>query len=164
MKESPTQLLTSIAHVRTMKEATFNFFITAFFAVIAYFNIVLIENQNLFIAMIMVVVGDWFFGTIAAVKNGTWETNKALKLIYYLFAYSIIIFVVLSIEKADKTTSFLSTIIIMPILIFQTISMLKNASLIGWIPKGLLLELLKKIDQYKNETINQQIQTTNETN
>jgi len=37
--------------------------------------------------------------------------------------------------------------------VFQIISTLKNASLIGFIPQGLLLNILNNIDSYKNASI-----------
>ena len=147
------EIILSIIHLRTTKEAVFNFFVTVFCAIFGYFHITIIQNKHLFIAVLIVVVGDWIFGTIVAIKNKTWETQKALKIVYYFFTYSVIVFVVLSIENASPTAFFLSDAIVMPILIFQTISMLKNASLIGWIPKGLLLEILEKIDNYKTKDI-----------
>jgi phage-related holin len=149
MKHTNDNIILSIAHLRSLREGTFNFFVTVFSAILGYFQLTIIENKNLFIAILIVVVGDWIFGTAYAIKRNIWETQKAMKVIYYIFAYSIIVFVVLAIEKAHASAFFLSDAIIMPILLFQTISMLKNASLLGWIPKGALLEVLKKIDNYK---------------
>lgn len=147
--------LQSIAHTRSYTEVVFNFIITILSAIFGYFQLTIIENKNLFIAVLIVVIGDWIFGTARAIKNKKWETKRAMKVIYYIFAYSVIVFVVLSIEKAMPSAFFLSDAVVMPILIFQTISMLKNASLIGWIPKGLLLQILEKIDSYKHAELEQ---------
>lgn len=156
MKNTSSNILLSIAHLRSLKEGIFNFFVTIFSAILGYFQLTIIENKDLFIAILIVVLGDFFFGTAYAIKRNIWETQKAMKVIYYVFAYSVIVFVVLAIEKAHPSAFFLSDAIIMPILLFQTISMLKNASLVGWIPKGSLLEILKKIDNYKASGESQQ--------
>jgi phage-related holin len=145
MNHTIKETLQSIAHTRSYGEIVFNAIVTVLGAIFGYFQLTIIENKNLFIAVLIVVIGDWIFGTARAVKNKKWETQKAMKVIYYVFAYSVIVFVVLSIEKAMPSAFFLSDAVVMPILIFQTISMLKNASLIGWIPKGLLLQILEKI-------------------
>lgn len=152
----------SIAHLRSQQECIFNFFVTVFSAILGYFNVTIIENKDLFISILIVVIGDWIFGTIRAIKNKKWETQKAMKLIYYVFAYSVIVFVILSIEKANPSAFFLSDAIIMPILVFQTISMLKNASLIGLIPNGLLLQILEKIDAYKHPKTPEETEVENQ--
>lgn len=97
-------------------------------------------------------------------KKKRWETRKALKIIYYLTGYWLIVFIVLSIEKAHQAAFFLSEAIVLPILIFQVISMLKNASLLGVLPKGLLLKILSNIDNYKDQAIEQSKELQNEAN
>ena len=59
----------------------------------------------------------------------------------------------LSIEKAHPAAYWASEGIVLPILIFQIISALKNAAEIGLIQNGLLKELLKSIDKHKNRVI-----------
>jgi len=103
--------------------------------------------------VVVVVVADWVMGTILALKNNEWRTKKAIKIVYYIFAYSTILFTVLAVERAHPSAFFLSETIIMPILVFQIISTIKNASLIGFIPQGLLLNILTNIDSYKNTSI-----------
>jgi hypothetical protein len=41
--------------------------------------------------------------------------------------------------------------ITVPFIVFQVISALKNASMIGWIPSTLLNDILDKIDLHKGE-------------
>lgn len=153
-------LILSILHIRNIKDVILNFSVSALIAIFSYFNGVIIEHKHLFIAVTFVVIGDWIFGTIRAVKNNNWETQKALKLVYYLFAYYTILFIVISIKQAHASAFFISDAIVLPILLFQLCSMLKNMSLIGWIPGGLLLELLKNIDKHK-EDLQSKIQEAN---
>lgn len=50
------------------------------------------------------------------------------------------------IEKAHPAAYYLSEATILPIIVFQLISALTNASLAGAIPRGLLLKILEKIN------------------
>jgi phage-related holin len=145
----------SIIHFRSAREGFFNLIITAFSFISAYYGKIVLDNIDLFMAIASVVIIDWLAGTALALKKGTWETQKALKIIYYLAAYWLILAMVLSVEKGFASAFWLSEAIIMPIMVFQTISILKNCSLVGLIPKGLLLEILEKIDGYKHKNTNE---------
>jgi hypothetical protein len=57
----------------------------------------------------------------------------------------------LSVEKGMEGTFWLSETIMIPFLIFQLISALKNASMAGYIDSSLLNEILDKIDKHKGE-------------
>jgi hypothetical protein len=57
----------------------------------------------------------------------------------------------LSVEKGIEGTFWLSETIMIPFLIFQLISALKNASMAGYIDSSLLNEILDKIDKHKGE-------------
>lgn len=164
MKKTFVNMISSIAHVRSFGELLFNTFATILAFIFGYFKIIAIDNINLFMAVFIVVIGDWLFGTFLAIRNKSWETRKALKVVYYLTGYWLIVFIVLSIEKAHAAAFFLSEAVVLPILIFQVISMLKNASLLGVLPKGLLLKILSNIDNYKDQAIEQTKELQNEAN
>ena len=149
-------MIASIAHIRNTSELMFNLCATFISFMAGYFNILVLDNVNLFMAVFCVVAGDWFFGSVLAVRNGKWETRKALNIVWYLTGYWIIVFIVLSIEKAHPAAFFLSEAVVMPILIFQVISMLKNTSMLGILPQGLLLQMLKNIDSYKDKALEQE--------
>lgn len=157
-------ILLSIAHLRSISEGIFNFFATIIASVFGYYNVIVATNTPLFAAVTIVVVADWIFGILRILirKNEEFETRKALKIIYYLFAYNTIVFVILAIEKAQPSAFFLDETIVLPIILFQLISMLKNISLLGWIPQGLLLQILSNIDNYKEKTKNSITQQTTE--
>ena len=122
-------------------------------SLLAYMQVIIIDNINMFVAIFWVVLLDFVFGVIRAIKRHKFETRKAMKIVYYLSTYWAVLFVVLSIEKAHPAAYWVSEAIILPILIFQVISALKNAAEIGLIPNGLLKELLKNIDRHKNRAI-----------
>jgi len=122
-------------------------------SLLAYMQVIIIDNINMFVAIFWVVLLDFIFGAILAIKRHEFMTKKAIKIVYYLSTYWAILFVVLSIEKAHPAAYWASEGLVLPILIFQIISALKNASEIGLIPNGLLKELLKSIDKHKNRFI-----------
>lgn len=122
-------------------------------SLLAYMQVIIIDNINMFVAIFWVELLDFVFGVILAIKRHEFKTRKAIKIVYYLSTYWAILFVVLSIEKAHPAAYWASEGIVLPILIFQIISALKNAAEIGLIPNGLLKEILKSIDKHKNRAI-----------
>lgn len=157
MKDIRTNIMDiigSITHVRTIKEFTFNSIITFIAFIFGYFKIIFLDNQNLFIAIATVVIIDWLFGITIAIKNKKFETQKALKILYYLVTYWLMLVAVLSTEKAFPSAFWLSEAIVMPILTFQVISMIKNMILLGVINNSLAKEIFKNIDKYKEININ----------
>ena len=141
----------SILHIRTASETVFTFITTIFWSIIAYHKDLFMNNVNLFSAIWIVIWVDWIFGVWRAKRNGNFEIQKAFKVLYYCVAYTLTLQVVLSVEKGYPSAIWMSEAIVMPILTFQIISILKNISLLGLIPQGLLLEVLKKIDTYKEQ-------------
>ena len=91
---------------------------------------------------------DGFFGILAGVKREGFKTFKALRVLRNLFTWWLIIFVVLSIEVSFKV-SWLSETIVLPFMVFQIMSALKNASMAGFIKIELLNNILDKIDNHK---------------
>ncbi|WP_431166328.1 phage holin family protein [Tenacibaculum halocynthiae] len=114
----------------------------------------LLEDKNQFVAIFAVVVIDMIFGVLQALKSGTFQTKKSVKALYRIGAFWWLLATVLIIEDAFSFASFLSEAILLPILVFQLISVLKNMSLLGIISNALLLKILKNIDTHKHtETI-----------
>lgn len=124
--------------------------LSAFFG---YVKVIVFDNINMFFAIFFVVLFDFFFGVWKAIKFKRFQVRKALKIVYYLTSFWMILFVVLSIEKAHPAAFWLSEAVFLPIIIFQLISALKNASIVGAIPQGLLLKVLESIDKHKDRVL-----------
>ena len=101
-------------------------------AMLGYMEVIIFENIDMFRAISFVVFIDFIFGVAKAIKFGRFSVNRAMKVVYYL----------------------VSEAVFLPIIIFQLISALKNASLIGAIPQGLLLKILESIDKHKENIMN----------
>ena len=126
--------------------------VTAFFSFIAsYFWDLTLNNYEQFLATLSVVLLDGIFGIIAGVKREGFKTYKAIKVLRTAVVWIAILAVLLSIEKGFVGAGWVSETIMIPFLIFQLLSALKNASMSGFIKAELLNQILDKIDKHKGE-------------
>jgi len=116
-----------------------------------YFFNLTADNIEQFLAVGLIVFADGFFGVWAGMKREGFQTFKALKVLKTLIFWIIMLACILSIEKGFKGTAWLSETIMAPFLVFQLISVLKNASMVGAIKNELLTQILDKLDKHKGE-------------
>ena len=116
-----------------------------------YLMDVTMGNAEQYMAVMLVLLLDGFFGIISGMKREGFKTYKALKVLKNMFAWVVILTVILSIELGFKGTSWLSETIIAPFMVFQMVSALKNASMAGFIKNELLNEILDRIDSHKGK-------------
>lgn len=117
----------------------------------SYFLDLTLGNVEQFLGIAAVVLLDGFFGIIAGIKREGFKTYKALKVLRTLGIWWVILGAILAVEKGFVGSGWLSETIIIPFLLFQLISALKNASMVGLIHIDLLNQLLDKIDKHKGE-------------
>jgi phage-related holin len=103
-----------------------------------------------YLAMVAVVFLDGFFGVIAGIKREGFQTRKAIKVLVTLVTWIIFLSVLLVVEKGYPAASWLSETILLPFLVFQIMSALKNASNAGFIKASLLKQILEKFDKHKD--------------
>ena len=116
-----------------------------------YFFNLTTDNIEQFLAVGLIVFADGFFGVWAGIKREGFQTFKALKVLKTLIFWIIMLACILSIEKGFQGTAWLSETIMAPFLVFQLISVLKNASMVGAIKNELLTQILDKLDKHKGE-------------
>lgn len=114
-----------------------------------YFLELTMGNINQYLAVGLVIFIDGFFGIIAGIKKEGFKTYKAIKILKSFLFWIVALTLVLSIEKGFTGTEWLSETIIAPFLVFQLISILKNASMAGFIKNDLVNIILDKIDKHK---------------
>jgi hypothetical protein len=119
--------------------------------VCSYFMELTMQNAEQYLAITALIFADGFFGVIAGVKREGFKTYKAVKILKNLLFWIIILTVILGIEASFSGTFWLSETIITPLIIFQLISALKNASMAGFIKIDELNRILDKIDKHKGE-------------
>jgi phage-related holin len=124
---------------------------TAFAFIGTYFLHLTADNIDQFLSVGLVVFADGFFGTWAGVKREGFQTRKALSVLKTFGFWVIMLAAVLSIEKGFTGTSWLSETIMAPFLVFQLISILKNASMVGVVKNELATKILDKLDNHKGD-------------
>ena len=115
----------------------------------SYFMNVTLNNAEQYMALVGILFVDGFFGIWAGTKREGFKTYKALKVLKSLFFWVILLTTILSIESAYIGAGWLSETVIIPFIVFQLISAVKNASRAGLIKNELLQIILNKIDQHK---------------
>jgi len=119
--------------------------------VCSYFMEITMQNAEQYLAITALIFADGFFGVIAGIKREGFKTYKAVKILKNLLFWIIILTVILGIEANFSGTFWLSETIITPLIIFQLISALKNASMAGFVKIDELNRILDKIDKHKGE-------------
>lgn len=108
-----------------------------------------IDNITQFLAVAVVIMTDGFFGIIAGIKREGFKTFKAFKILKTLGVWWIILGTILAIENGFIGAGWMSETIMIPFLLFEIISILKNASMAGFIKIDLVNVILNKIDNHK---------------
>ena len=116
-----------------------------------YFMNLTADNIYQYLSVGFVIFADGFFGIWAGTKREGFQTKKALKVLKTFGFWVVMLSAILTIEKGFTGTSWLSETIMAPFLIFQLISILKNASMVGIVQNELLTQILDKLDKHKGE-------------
>jgi hypothetical protein len=117
----------------------------------SYFMEITMQNAEQYLAIVALIFADGFFGVIAGIKREGFKTYKAVKILKNLLFWIIILTVILGIEANFSGTFWLSETIITPLIIFQLISTLKNASMAGFVKIDELNRILDRIDKHKGK-------------
>ena len=117
----------------------------------SYFMDLTADNIEQYLSVAFVVFADGFFGVWAGIKREGFKPFKALKVLKTLGFWLIMLSAILTIEKGFTGTGWLSETIMAPFLVFQLISILKNASMVGVVKNELLTQILDKLDKHKGE-------------
>jgi phage-related holin len=116
-----------------------------------YFYNLTLDHVEQYLALIAVVLFDGFFGIVAGVKREGFQTFKALKVLRTTVTWIVILTVLLLVEKGFPGTSWLSETILVPFMVFELMSALKNASMAGFIQADILNKILDKFDTHKGD-------------
>jgi phage-related holin len=116
-----------------------------------YFYNLTMDYAEQYMALIAVVLLDGVFGIIAGTKREGFQTRKALKVLRTAVTWIVLLTVLLLVEKGFPGTSWLSETILVPFIIFQLLSAVKNASMAGYIKTEVLNRILDAFDKHKGE-------------
>ena len=107
------------------------------------------DNMEQYLAVVAVLWLDGIFGIWAGIKREGFKTYKALKITRSTFVWLAILTVILMVEKGFTGTAWLSEVVIVPFMVLQLISALKNSSMAGLIKVEELNKILDRIDKHK---------------
>lgn len=151
-------ILISIAHLKSFGAFAFNTLVALLAAVLAYFKVLVLENEAAFEAITWVVTIDCLVGVSLALKNGNFETQKFLKVLYYFATYFALTAMVIKVEEGFPSAFWLSEALLMPLLVGQIVSIAKNLTLLKIITNPTLVKILANIDKHK-ETVKDETPT-----
>ena len=135
-----------------MKTSTLFLSITATLTFMcSYFMELTMSNSEQYLALVAVVFIDGFFGIAAGIKREGFQTRKAVRVLQRAITWIAFLTVILMVERGFAGTSWLSETIIVPFILLQLVSALKNASMVGIIKSTDLKNLLDRIDLHKGE-------------
>ena len=117
----------------------------------SYFLELYMGNAEQYLALIAIVFVDGFFGISAGIKREGFQTRKAVRVLQRAITWMVLLTAILMVEKGFAGTSWLSETIIVPFIVLQLISALKNASMAGFIKAEELNQLLDRIDNHKGK-------------
>ena len=115
----------------------------------SYFLDLTMSNSEQYLGLIAVVFVDGFFGIAAGIKREGFQTRKAVKVLQRAISWVVFLTVILMVEKGFYGAGWLSETIIVPFIVLQLISALKNASMAGFIKAEELNKILDRIDNHK---------------
>ena len=114
-----------------------------------YFLDLSMDNMEQYLAVVAILWLDGIFGIWAGIKREGFKTYKALKITRNTFSWLAILTVILMIERGFAGTGWLSEVVVVPFMILQLISNLKNASMAGLIKEEHINKILDRIDKHK---------------
>jgi phage-related holin len=117
----------------------------------SYFMNLTADNIEQYLSVAFVIFADGFFGVWAGVKREGFRTYKALSVLKTFVFWVVMLSAILTIEKGFTGTGWLSETIMAPFLVFQLVSILKNASMVGVLKNELLTQILDKLDKHKGD-------------
>lgn len=115
----------------------------------SYFLELTMGNAEQYLALIAVVFIDGFFGILAGIKREGFQTRKAVRVLQRAVGWVVFLTVLLMVEKGFTGTAWISETVIVPFIVLQIISALKNASMAGFIKMEELNKILDRIDNHK---------------
>lgn len=143
-------MIISLLHLQSATHFLINALAAFVAGFLAYFKLLVFENAAAFEAITWVVSIDFIVGIVLAFKRGNFETQKALKVLYYFGVYFGLTAMVIKVEQGFPSAFWLSEALLMPLLVGQIVSIAKNLTLLKLITNPTLVKILSNIDKHKD--------------
>lgn len=120
-------------------------------AMTAFVNAHVWNPASTYYCVLLLVCADFVTGVWVGHRSASGiETRKAKKVLGTLFFYTAFMLFAHQFAKAEPVLFWLPQAVLAPIVVINFTSMIKNASLLGFIPEKISELLYKNIDKYKN--------------
>lgn len=120
---------------------------------ITYFTEITLHYLEQYVVVISLIFTDGIFGLIAGVKREGFRTHRAIKILQTAVAWIGFLTILLTVEKAFPQMYWISETILLPWIVFEIVSIVKNMAGCGYIKWETLLVILSKIDTHKHEPL-----------
>ena len=104
-------------------------------------------------ALLALIAADHTTGLVVAWRRGSFDTRKALSIFWKLLSHIGLLMFANNLSKGSIFIAWLNEGIFVPIVLVNMLSLIKNLSLLGYIKKDFAQWINKKVDTYKNESI-----------
>jgi phage-related holin len=111
----------------------------------------IIDPPEVYIAIVVLVVCDWVSGVVIAVDKGDFRTDRALTILWRLFAHIALFYFATVFSKNVNVLFWMNEAMVAPIVIANLLSLMKNLTLLGVIKGDVILAFYKNIDKYKEQ-------------
>lgn len=112
----------------------------------------LVSDAAQFMSILFAFTLDAAVATYKHVKNGNFKTSKSLVFAVKIVLVWALLAVLISIERSNSNVDWLSSAVILPILVSQIFSALKHAVESGLLPYEILKKITSNIDSHKNKS------------
>ncbi len=104
-------------------------------------------------ALLALIAADHTTGLVVAWRRGSFDTRKALSIFWKLLSHIGLLMFANNLSKGSVFIAWLNEGIFVPIVLVNMLSLIKNLSLLGYIKRDFAQWINKKVDTYKNESI-----------
>ena len=117
----------------------------------AFVNDWIFDPSISYFTLVGLIAADHLSGSYLAFKYNRFDTRVALRIFWTLLSHTSLLMFATNLSKGADVLFWLNEAVFVPIVIVNLMSLVKNLALLGWIKKGFARMITDKIDNYKNE-------------
>lgn len=115
-------------------------------------------------ALLALIAADHIAALVLAWRRDAVDTRKALSIFWKLLSHIGLLMFANNLAKGSVFLGWLNEGIFVPIVLVNMLSLIKNLSLLGYIKRDFATWINKKVDTYKNESISNHTDNSNNSN
>lgn len=111
------------------------------------------DPYTTYLAIVGLIFADHVTGMAIAWKHDKFETRKALRVFWTICSHTGLLMFATTIARDNQTLFWLDEGLVIPIVLVNLLSLLKNLALLGFVKHEVAGLLYRKIDAYKNDYV-----------